>query len=159
MDVVLRDVEERDLPVLFEHQADPLAAEMAVFPSRDRAAFMAHWGRILSQRGSQRGPEGAPIAKAIVVGDRVAGNVCCWAMEGMRLVGYWIGREFWGQGIASAALARFLDEVTARPLYAHVARANAASIRVLEKCGFHKHGTDKGTVRGVEVDEIIYVRR
>src|SRR5205085_7095250 len=41
--VALRPVRESDLPVLFEHQADPEAARMAAFPSRDRQAFIAHW--------------------------------------------------------------------------------------------------------------------
>ena len=32
--------------------------------------------------------------------------------------------------------ARFLSEVTTRPLYAYVAAHNVASVRVLAKCGF-----------------------
>lgn len=39
-------------------------------------------------------------------------------------------------GIATQALSQFLDQVRLRLLYAHVARHNIASIRVLEKCGF-----------------------
>ncbi len=54
--------------------------------------------------------------------------------------GYWIGREYWGKGIASAALADFLDVVEDRPLHARVAKHNAGSIRVLEKCGFARCG-------------------
>jgi RimJ/RimL family protein N-acetyltransferase len=52
------------------------------------------------------------------------------------LVGYWIGREFWGRGLATRALAELLGMVNARPLHAYVAKSNVASIRVLEKCGF-----------------------
>jgi RimJ/RimL family protein N-acetyltransferase len=155
MEVVLRDVEEADLGVLYEHQADPVAAEMAAFPSRDREAFMAHWGRILAARGG----EGGPIARAIVVDGQVAGNVACWEHLGERLVGYWIGREFWGRGIATRALELLLDELRVRPLRARVSRANPASIRVLEKCGFVACGPERGTVRGLDVDEIVYVRR
>jgi RimJ/RimL family protein N-acetyltransferase len=66
----------------------------------------------------------------------VAGNVLCWEQEGHREVGYWIGRAFWGKGIATRALGAFLREVTIRPLYAHAAAHNVGSIRVLEKCGF-----------------------
>ena len=51
-------------------------------------------------------------------------------------VGYWIGKEHWGQGVATRALAAFLQFVTERPLRAHVAAHNVGSIRVLEKCGF-----------------------
>ncbi len=60
-------------------------------------------------------------------------------------MGYWIGREFWGQGIASRALDLFLQEETRRPLYAHVAVHNLASRRVLEKCGFSMVGEDRWT--------------
>jgi RimJ/RimL family protein N-acetyltransferase len=51
-------------------------------------------------------------------------------------VGYWIGREFWGRGVASEALRQFVAEIEERPLYAYVAVTNVASARVLEKAGF-----------------------
>src|SRR2546426_5743563 len=46
-------------------------------------------------------------------------------------IGYWLGKTHWGKGIASAALAQFLTRIKARPVYAHVAKHNLASIRVL----------------------------
>jgi hypothetical protein len=49
--VILRDLAENDLPILFEHQKDPEASRMAAFLSRDpsdRDAFMTHWKRILA---------------------------------------------------------------------------------------------------------------
>ena len=128
MTVVLREVSPGDLPVLFEHQRDPAATAMAGFPARDRAAFTAHWERILAD------PD--VLARAVVADGRPAGNVVSFEHEGRREVGYWIGREFWGAGVATAALAALLDLETARPLYAGVARWNAGSLRVLEKCGF-----------------------
>ncbi|MFN8426694.1 MAG: GNAT family N-acetyltransferase [Anaerolineales bacterium] len=30
-----------------------------------------------------------------------AGSIGSWDMEGKREVGYWIGKEFWGKGIAT----------------------------------------------------------
>jgi RimJ/RimL family protein N-acetyltransferase len=56
--------------------------------------------------------------------------------SGKTLVGYWISREKWGKGVASRALSLFLLQVRTRPLFAHVAKNNLASIRVLQKCGF-----------------------
>ena len=56
--------------------------------------------------------------------------------SGEREVGYWIGKEYWGRGIATRALSESLDYLQTRPLYARVARHNVASIRVLHKCGF-----------------------
>jgi RimJ/RimL family protein N-acetyltransferase len=76
----------------------------------------------------------------------VAGNVVSFEQDGEREVGYWIGREYWGKGVATEALSQFLDHVEVRrPLYAGVAKHNVASIRVLEKCGF--------TIVGKEEDE------
>ncbi len=126
--IQLRAVVESDLPILFEYQRQPEATQMAAFPARDRAAFMAHWKKILSDE--------SVVAFAVVVDGAVAGHIGCWIQEGERLVGYWIGKEYWGQGIATQALALFLRRFETRPIHAHVARHNVASIRVLEKCGF-----------------------
>jgi RimJ/RimL family protein N-acetyltransferase len=128
MAAVIRDVTESDLPIFFEHQQDPEATSMAAFPARDRAAFDAHWKKILA--------DDTLTTKTVIFEDRVAGNVGSWAQDGKRLVGYWIGREFWGQGLATRALAELLTELPQRPLHAYVATTNAGSIRVLEKCGF-----------------------
>jgi RimJ/RimL family protein N-acetyltransferase len=57
-------------------------------------------------------------------------------------VGYWLGKEYWGKGIACEALSQFLLQVKVRPLYARVAKQNIASIRVLQKCGFTMYGED-----------------
>jgi RimJ/RimL family protein N-acetyltransferase len=127
--VVLRDVTEDDLPVFFEDQLDPEATRMAAFAPRDREAFMAHW------RTGILGEDSA-VARTVVFDGRVAGNIVSWEQSGRRLVGYWVGRPYWGKGIATRALSAFLGVVRERPLHAHVAVANVASIRVLHKCGF-----------------------
>ena len=104
---------------------------MAGFGPRDPGAFMEHWHtRVLG--------DDAVIAKTVVVDNEVAGNVVSFPspVSRRREVGYWIGREFWGRGIATAALERFLDYDSTRPLYAGVVTHNVGSIRVLEKCGF-----------------------
>jgi len=131
-DVILRDVTEDDLPVFFEYQLDPDATRMAAFPARDRKDFMAHWTRILADE--------TVIKKTILFEGNVAGNVVSFVHSGEREVGYWIGKEYWGKGLATGALSVFLNHVRMRPLYAHVARHNVASIRVLEKCGFRISG-------------------
>jgi len=77
-------------------------------------------------------------------------------MNSEREVGYWIGREFWGKGIATRALSQFLEIEKTRPLCAYVAKHNVGSRRVLEKCGFILTGEDKYTNHaGDEVEEII----
>jgi len=132
-EVRLRDVEPDDLPIYFENQRDPVAVEMAAFPARDRAAFDAHWAKILAHATT--------ITKTVLMDGDVAGSLGSWLDDdGRRQIGYWFGRSFWGKGIATAALALFVAEVDERPLFAHVATHNAGSVRVLEKCGFTIEG-------------------
>lgn len=128
--VRLRAVEDSDLDVLFDHQADPEAADMAAFPPRDRERFDAHWANIRL--------DDTVVLRTILADGLVAGNIGSWQDDGQRLVGYWIGREHWGRGVATQALTRFLRELPDRPLYAHVAAHNTGSIRVLQKCGFQR---------------------
>jgi RimJ/RimL family protein N-acetyltransferase len=133
---VLREVVEADLPIFYEHQRDPEAAAMAAFPPRDRDAFMAHWAKTLA--------DASALTRTVVSDGEVAGNIGCWEDDGRMLVGYWIGREFWGRGLATQALAELVGLVAARPLHAYVAKSNVASIRVLEKCGFVEVGGHTG---------------
>lgn len=143
--VTLRDVRDDDLATFFEHQSDPEANRMANFPPRDRATFMAHWARILVGPGTER---------TVEVDGAVAGNVVSWVHDDERDVGYWIGREHWGAGVATAALGAFLTIVEERPLFAHVAEHNVGSIRVLEKCGFV--AVDRVEIAGEPVSELLF---
>jgi len=146
--VLLRGVTESDLPILFEHQLDPDATAMAAFPSRDRDAFMAHWAKIMADNST--------TLKTILFDDQVAGSIACFELLGELEVGYWIGREFWGKGIATRALALFLDIVKTRPLYGHVAKHNLGSKKVLEKNGFTVVGEDTYVnPAGEEVEEFV----
>lgn len=133
--VRLREVLESDLPVFFEHQREPEANRMAAFPARDRDAFMTHWTtKVLGQETA--------VVRTVLLDGQVVGNVVSWEQDGRRLVGYWIASEHWGKGVATMALSAFLHEDRTRPLYAHVAKSNVASIRVLQKCGFAPSGED-----------------
>ena len=55
-------------------------------------------------------------------------------------IGYWIGRPFWGNGIASSALEKFtgfiFENTNFNRLYASVFEGNLASAKVLTKCGY-----------------------
>ena len=151
--IVLRDAEESDLPILFEYQKDPDASWMAAFLPRDpsdRDAFLTHWKWMLA--------DPAVIVKAILWKGRVAGTVGSFVLHGEPQVTYWIGKEFWGNGIATEALRELLRVVKTRPLYASAASDNAASIRVLEKCGFVRRDSAKAfaEVRGAEIDEVFF---
>jgi RimJ/RimL family protein N-acetyltransferase len=150
---VLRDVTADDVPIFYEHQLDPVANRMAAFPPKSREAFMAHWTRIMADESITK--------KAIVREGVVVGNIVSFERFGKPEVGYWIGKPFWGKGIATKALSELLAELTVRPLYARVAKSNAGSIRVLEKCGFtildHEKHFDE--TMGEEIEEAVFELR
>jgi RimJ/RimL family protein N-acetyltransferase len=127
-EVSLRGVEDADLELFFEHQADLEAAQLVAFATRDHDAFLAHWSKIRADE--------TVYLQAVVVDGIVTGHVVSWVQSEQRIVGYWFGREHWGRGIATKALELFLGQVPTRPLYARVALHNVGSLRVLEKCGF-----------------------
>lgn len=149
---LLREVVQADLDVFFEHQRDPVANHMAAFTAKDptdRNAFGQHWARILS--------DDAITIRTIVLDGQVAGHIASFERLGEPEVTYWLGREFWGKGLATKALSAFLAELTDRPLYARAAEDNLASIGVLEKCGFAICGSNKAfaSARGEKITEVI----
>ncbi|HEY7357017.1 MAG TPA: GNAT family N-acetyltransferase [Ktedonobacterales bacterium] len=151
--VLLREVIDADLPIFFEQQLDADANYMAAFTARDpadRAAFMAHWARILRDETNTN--------RTILWAGQVAGSVACYEEEaGRPEVTYWLGKPYWGKGIATSALRALLLQVTARPMYARAAKDNLASLRVLEKCGFTIIGEGQGfaNARGKEIEEYL----
>ncbi|HEY3756756.1 MAG TPA: GNAT family N-acetyltransferase [Opitutaceae bacterium] len=150
--ISLRPVEASDLPVFFEQQLDPEATRLAAFPSREREAFFKHWTtRILVN------PDNACCT--ILFDGQVTGYIGAWTDPETkeRLIGYWFGRQFWGRGIATAAVIQFLQSELIRPLGAHVAKHNLGSIRVLEKAGFVRIGEDEYTPPGgAKFEEYVY---
>ena len=111
---------------------------------------MAHWTRILEDETTS--------IQTILFNGQVAGSVFTYEDEdGRPEVSYWIGKSYWGKGIATRALSAFLKHIEVRPLYARAAKDNLASLRVLEKCGFARIGEDKGfaNARSEEIEEFI----
>jgi RimJ/RimL family protein N-acetyltransferase len=153
--LLLRDVLNDDLPIFFEYQLDPEANYMAAFTAKDptnQEAFMAHWHKILTDK--------ANIIRTILFNGNVAGSVSSYEEEGKPEVTYWLGKEYWGKGIATWALTEFLTQHNkTRPIYARVAKDNPGSRRVLEKCGFRIIGESSGfaNARGQEIEELLLV--
>jgi RimJ/RimL family protein N-acetyltransferase len=155
--VRLRLVQDDDFDILFEQMRDPEAVTMAAFTAADpddRAAFDQHIRRNLANP--------SVIERAIEVEDgRLAGTIASFVIEGDTEITYWLGREFWGRGVAGQALAAFLPLVTARPLHARAASDNVGSLRVLQRAGFEVTGTDVGyaNARKSEIEETLLVLR
>ncbi|MCH6264847.1 GNAT family N-acetyltransferase [Neobacillus citreus] len=151
-EVKLRDITEEDLPIFFEQQLDSMANYMAAFTAKDptdKDAFFDHWKKIIADE--------TITIKTILFNGIVTGHVSNFEQFGKPEVSYWIGKEYWGHGIATKALSKFLEYIKVRPLYARAAKDNLASIRVLEKCRFKIISEDKGfsNARSKDVEEFI----
>ncbi|MFE2430397.1 GNAT family N-acetyltransferase [Streptomyces sp. NPDC059373] len=153
MEVTLREVRDGDLPVFYSQSNDPEGIRMAAFTAKDpsdRHQFEAHWARI------RHDPD---VVMRTVVGENgeIVGHAAVYGPPEEREVTYWIGREHWGRGAATAALRGLLGVVSERPLRGRAAADNGGSIRVLEKCGFVVTGHERGFAngRGKEIDEVV----
>jgi len=79
-------------------------------------------------------------------------------------IGYWLGEEFWGRGIATEALAAVTEyafqTLGMARVYAEVFEWNAASMRVLEKCGFEREGVlRKAAMKDRKlIDQIVFAK-
>ena len=151
--VALRAVNSEDLATLFEHQTDAQANQMAVFGSKnpfDEAAFLSRWQRIRADNDI--------VVRIVTVDNHVAGYVAHFEQLGKPSISYWIGRAFWGKGVASEAVTQFTQIIDSRPLFARVALSNEGSIRVLIKNGFKRIATENSysDVRDALVEEAIY---
>ncbi len=150
--IVLREIEDRDLGVLFDHSMDREAIRMAAFTSPgvdDRTTFEQRWARLRSDSSTTN--------RVVEIDGRVVGHIASFDAEGQREATYWIGREDWGRGIATRALQEFLQLEATRPLHARAASDNGASIRVLTKCGFLIVGEGRGFAhgRGEETNDVM----
>lgn len=129
----LRRTTEADVRMLHALELDEASNKLAGTKPRDWPTFQARWAEILADvDGSATG-----VTPRVILADGVlVGAVNISPQDGYDSIGYWIGREHWGRGIATCAVALMLSEFTRRPLYATAAGHNHPSIRVLEKNGF-----------------------
>ncbi len=153
MKINLRDSNKDDLEVLFDFQIDEEAKHLAAFTSKnpnDKQAYIEKFTKLFADETVNN--------KTILLDEEIVGSVAKFEIEGEPEITYWIGKEFWGKGIATKALKMFLEIEKSRPIYGRVAFDNFGSQKVLEKCGFEKIGTDKGfaNARGKEIEEFIY---
>ncbi len=149
----LRPTTIADLETLYTFQLDDEAAYIAAFVSEDRAdkaAYIAKWTKHLASDKA--------ISYTITIDDQVTGSVGSYEMEGEWQITYWLDKQFWGRGIATAAAKEFLKLFPTRPLYGRAAFDNIASIKVMQNCGFVHVGNDMyyAHARGKEIEEVIY---
>jgi RimJ/RimL family protein N-acetyltransferase len=151
--VTLRPVTDADFDALFELESDATGADMIAFLPRDPGdhdAFAAHWARITS--------DDSVVTRIIEADGAFAGYAVSFLTDGERQVGYWVARELWGHGIATAALEALVTELGDRPLWGSTAADNLGSQRVLQHAGFVFDRTERSHAprRGTEIDENVY---
>ena len=151
-DVALRRVEDSDLDALFDQMRDPESVQMAAFTARDpndREAFDIHMSKVRTSPDT--------TLRAVIRDGHLVGSIGSFVIDGDTEITYWIDRSVWGQGVASRALALFLDTVPVRPLYARAASDNVGSLRVLQKVGFTIIGTEisYALARNAEIEETV----
>jgi ribosomal-protein-alanine N-acetyltransferase len=110
--------------------------------------------------------ERAPWVFAIEVDGEAGGGISLERGSGVERhsaeLGYWLGEPFWGRGIATAAAraitTRAFEETDLYRLYASVFAWNPASMRVLEKAGYHREAIlARSAVKdGVLIDRVMY---
>ncbi|MDI9830636.1 GNAT family N-acetyltransferase [Streptomyces sp. KAU_LT] len=154
-DISLRPLTEDDIPVLFEIQLDEDAQWLAAFTdaaaARDAAAFERKYRKILADE--------AIVNRVVEVDGEIVGSVATFPMEGDTELTYWIRKDWWGRGVASAAVAGLLAEVKHRPIHARVVEDNTGSVRVLERNGFVRVGSEDSFAPGRQatVTELIFM--
>ncbi|MFG3708011.1 GNAT family N-acetyltransferase [Micromonospora sp. NPDC047670] len=151
-EVALRPIDDSDLDALFEQMRDPESVRMAAFTAEDpddRSAFDAHMAKIRASPDATN--------RVITLGGRLVGSIASFVIDGDTEVTYWIDRSFWGQRIASRALALLLESVHVRPMFARVASDNVGSLKVLRRAGFAITGTETSFANGrnAEIEETI----
>lgn len=153
IEVELKNTNPNDLETLFYFQLDTKANYLAAFTSKnpaDKKTYLTKWLKLLSDVKVN--------IRTILIDKEIVGSIAKFEMEGNAEITYWIGKEFWGKGVASNALRKFLEIEKTRPIFGRVAHDNIGSQKVLEHCGFFKIGTEKGfaNARGKEIEEFIY---
>ncbi len=156
MVICLRPITEADLQTLAQFLCDEDAIFMAGAGSgsTDVSTHIQHFKKLM---------EDESISMAVIIsGASVVGYIAAFMRGDEREITYWIGREYWGQGIASKAVKLFLpslqEKYVGEQIFARVVKGNKASEHVLLKAGFKATQTDKfySDIRSTEVTETIF---
>lgn len=129
------------------------------FPHPYTVADAQHWLELVVDRQPETN-------FAIAVDNEAAGGIGFTLQDdvGFRSaeIGYWLGRTYWGRGIATEALIAVTEHAFANydicRLFAHVFEWNPKSMRVLEKAGYRCEGRLRKSVTkdGETIDQLMY---
>lgn len=143
--IILRPWHESDAETLFKWASDPDVGTRAGWPPHKsveesleiiRTLFNndTTWAIVLKESGESIGAMGyGPSCDCDLP-----------AREGEPLIGYWVGKPYWSQGICTEALKLMIEHIKEttdiKSLISGHFIDNPASGRVMEKCGFTATG-------------------
>ncbi|MCL1142275.1 GNAT family N-acetyltransferase [Shewanella gaetbuli] len=131
----LQAITQSDLVILHQFESDLIASKMAEFTPREWPDFVEHWQHNIFHKPDT-------IALGVKLESQLVGSVLSWRnpsdalTSNGRLIGYWIDRAYWGQGIASKALGMLLPQLPKEPLFAYIADHNTRSQNIVKRYGF-----------------------
>ena len=151
--IILVETKVEDLNTFFQFQLDEEANYLAAFTAKDpndKTTYLEKYSKHLADPTIHM--------RTIKLDGVIVGSIAKFMIQAEAGLTYWIDREYWGRGIASAALHDFLKIEQTRPIHASTAFDNYGSQRVVEKAGFVRVGTDKGfaNARQAEIEEYLY---
>lgn len=150
--LVLRPWQETDANALFKYAGDPDIGPIAGWPTHTSIGNSLEIIRTVFS---------APETYAVVLKDTGEPVGSCGIMfsDGLHSaemkqseaeIGYWIGKPYWGQGLipeaVRALLARCFKELMLDAVWCGYYDGNTKSKRVVEKCGFNFHHTNKDII-------------
>jgi RimJ/RimL family protein N-acetyltransferase len=152
-EISLTKTTKEELHALFQMQLHPEANYLAAFTALDstnKAAYLEKYAKHLDDPTINM--------QTIKANGAIIGSIAKFVVAQDAAITYWIDRKFWGLGIATHALRRFLQMEPSRPLFGRVAFDNYGSQRVLERNGFIQVGRETAfaNARQTEVEEFIY---
>lgn len=139
--ILLRPWQDADAEALYKYASDPIIGERAgwsphqsIEESREIIRTVFHndttWAIVLRETGEAIGAMGYMPDCPLNLPARL----------GEPLVGYWVGKPYWNQGICTEALQLMIDYIRQETAYTSLISShfidNPASGRVMEKCGF-----------------------
>ena len=160
--VFLREITESDVPGRFERASDPESAALAGDPVPKSIEMGFPWLHRHRERFRQQTSiRWAIVPKGFTKSIGTIGLTITFKEECIAELGLVIGRAYWGKGIGTSAANLVIDYafkiLGLLEIQAEVLQYNTASMRLLEKVGFHLMGTIPGDPRSETASEDLFL--
>ena len=137
----LRPWRDDDAEALFKYASDPAVGSRAGWPPHQSVKESLEVIRTIFQNDTTWAIELKETGEAIGAMGYMPSPICSLPIrDGEPLVGYWVGKPYWNQGICTEALQLMIDHIRQTTNIPSLISShyfdNPASGRVMEKCGF-----------------------